>query len=445
MQVAETSFPKRRGSRGLPRIVGAALWAAVLLVGPAAESEAQTKSTVRKDAGKKRPPRVAAVVTEYRHNSHADVIVGRLIETETLDGKGRRPKLKLVSLYTDQVPKNDTSRALAKQHGFRICSTVKEALTLGTDELQVDGVLLVAEHGKYPKSETGQTVYPKRRLFGEIVKVFRKSNRVVPVFCDKHLADNWKDAKWIYDTAKDMHIPMMAGSSLPVLWRYPPVDVKRGVKLKEMVAVSYHTLDSYGFHALEMVQTLVERRAGGEAGIKSVQCLRGDTVWEAGRKGVYDRKLLKQALSRLKERPLPKGRKLEDLARNPLLCVMDYNDGLRVSVLTLNGAVAEWAVAWRTAERETDVTSTLFWTQEARPYMHFTYLVRGIEQMMHTGKPTWPVERTLLSSGALHALHVSLKRDGKRMATPYLNVRYKTKWNWTQPPAPPPGRPFRKK
>ncbi|SVE59518.1 uncharacterized protein METZ01_LOCUS512372, partial [marine metagenome] len=48
------------------------------------------------------------VVTEYRHNSHADVIVSRLLLTHTLDGKGERPNLKLVSLYTDQVPKNDT-------------------------------------------------------------------------------------------------------------------------------------------------------------------------------------------------------------------------------------------------------------------------------------------------------------------------------------------------
>ena len=60
------------------------------------------------------PKRIAAIVTEYRHNSHADAIVNRLLLTHTLDEKGERPNLKLVSLYTDQVPAGDTSRKWAK-------------------------------------------------------------------------------------------------------------------------------------------------------------------------------------------------------------------------------------------------------------------------------------------------------------------------------------------
>ena len=141
------------------------------------------------------PKRIAAIVTEYRHNSHADVIVGRLVESHTLDGKGEFPNLKLVSLYTDQVPTNDTSRALMKQHGIPIYDKIEDALTLGTGKLAVDGVLLVAEHGKYPKNETGNVIWPKREMFEAITKVFRDSKASVPVFCDKHLADNWRDAK----------------------------------------------------------------------------------------------------------------------------------------------------------------------------------------------------------------------------------------------------------
>ena len=387
------------------------------------------------------PPKVAAVVTAYYHNSHADVIVSRLVRTDTLDGKGQRPRLKLASLYTDQVPQNDTSRALAKKYGFPIHDTLADALTLGTGKLAVDGVLLVAEHGNYPKSDTGQTVYPKRRLFEQIVRVFEKSGRVVPVFCDKHLADNWRDAKWIYDTARKMNIPLMAGSSLPVLWRYPPVDLKAGTPVKQVVAVSYHTLDAYGFHALEMVQSLVEHRRGGETGVVSVQCLEGDAVWEAGRRGVYDRKLLEAALARLKERPLPKGKPLEQLVNKPVLFVIDYADGLRASVLTLNYAVVEWAAAWRD-ESDDKVHSTVFWTQEARPFYHFAHLLGGVERMIHTGRPTWPVERTLLTSGTLDALHVSLAKGGRRIDTPELRIKYASDWHWKQPPPPPPGRPI---
>lgn len=381
---------------------------------------------------------IAAVVTSYFHNSHADVIVSRLLEGYTLDGQGERPDLKLVSLYTDQVPANDKSRKLAAQYGFKIYDNVADALTLGSGKLAVDGVLLVAEHGDYPTSPTGQTVYPKRRLFEQVATVFRASGRAVPVFCDKHLADNWQDAKWLYDTAKDVGAPLMAGSTLPVLWRYPSTDVERGAKLREIVGVSYHTLDTYGFHGLEMLQALAERRAGGETGVRAVQCLEGKAVWDASGR-LYDARLFEAAMGRLRDRrggdkPLP------EIVPEPVLFHIEYADGLKTSLLTLNGAVAEWSAAWRYADDRTD--AALFWTQEARPVMHFTYLVKGVDSMFHTGRPAWPVERTLLTSGSLNALLNSKLRGGERIGTPYLLIKYENDWNWRQPPDPPPGRPF---
>ncbi|MBI1900304.1 MAG: hypothetical protein HYS13_04205 [Planctomycetia bacterium] len=381
--------------------------------------------------------RIAAIITVYHHNSHADVIVSRLLQTETLDGKGRKPDLKLVSLYTDQAPKNDMSRKLAKEHGFEIYDTIADALTLKTGKLAVDGVLLVAEHGSYPTSPTGQTQYPKRRFFEAILKVFDDSGNVVPIFCDKHLGDNEEDIFWAYEECRKRRIPLMAGSSLPGLWRYPPVDVPKGAKLKSIVAVSYHTLDAYGFHAVEMVQCLAERRKGGETGIASVQCLTGPAVWEAGEKGVYDPAMLDAALARLKRAPT---KEQVRAVKEPVLFVINYADGLRASVFTLNYAVGEWAVAWR--DDADKLESTLFYTQEARPFMHFTYLVRGIEEMMHTGKPTWPVERTLMTSAALDALLVSKKEGAKLLETPKLKISYQPTFDWQQPPDPPPDRPI---
>src|SRR5262245_28692788 len=210
--------------------------------------------------GQEKIPRIAVVTTVWRHNAHADVIASRLVQGNTLDGKGEFPKLKLVSAYVDQFPANDMSRGLAKEHGFTIYDSVEKALTLGGDKLAVDGVLMICEHGNYPRNENGSIRHPKRRIFTEIVKVFEKSGRVVPVFSDKHLADNWADAAWIYGEAKRLKIPLMAGSSLPELWRYPEADVERGAELKEIVATSYGAFDAYGFHALEMVQCLAGRR-----------------------------------------------------------------------------------------------------------------------------------------------------------------------------------------
>ena len=294
---------------------------------------------------------------------------------------------------------------------------------------------------KYPRSDTGQIVYPKRRLFGEVLDVFDRSHRVVPVFIDKHLADNWIDAKWIYDEARRRKIPLMAGSSLPVLWRVPPADVRRGAKLAQIVVTSYGSLDAYGFHAVEAMQCLAERRAGGETGVKSVRCLTGSAVWKAGDEGLYDRSLLEAAMARFKERPLSPGKRIEDLVPDPVLFVVDYTDGLRGCVFTLNNAVAEWSAAWRYAD-DRSVESTLFRAQEARPFGHFSLLLAGIETMMQTGRPTWPVERTLLTSGILDAVLRSKRDGGTALATPWLTMNYTVGWNWVEPPPPPPGRPI---
>ena len=367
------------------------------------------------------------------------MIAARILESYTLDGQGEYPRLAIASIFTDQLPERDTSRELAAKHGFRISETVADALTLGSGELAVDGVLLIAEHGDYPESEVGQTVYPKRRLFGEIAAVFEKSGRSVPVFSDKHLADNWEDAKWIYDTAQRLKAPLMAGSSLPVAWRQPETVVRPEKKLKELVMISYGGLDAYGFHALEGVQTLVETRQGGETGVKSVQAYQGDAVWEAGRNGVFDIELLNNARAaqtgRYKFRDLP----LEQLVPRPVLFSIEYVDGLRVNMLSLQGAVADWCASWRYEDGSTD--TVLFWLQEERPYYHFALLLQGVEKMMRTGQPTWNAQRTLMTSGVLHTGHRSLHAGGKRIDTPFLEFSYEMPWQWRQPPPCPPDQP----
>src|SRR5205823_8384903 len=135
-------------------------------------------------------------------------------------------------------------------------------------------------------------------------------------------SDTWQDSQFIYDTAKRMHIPLMAGSSVPLCLLTAPEagegtlqQVERGEKLKEIVGMSYHTLTTYGFHGLEMVQALAERRKGGETGIKEVRCVTGKGVFEASGKE-YDPKLFDLALGTLEPR-IPEGKTLEDIVREP--------------------------------------------------------------------------------------------------------------------------------
>ena len=317
------------------------------------------------------PKKVAAIVTTaYYHNSHADVIASRLLETDTLDGKGRTPTLKLASLYTDQISENrpTSARPWRSATESAISPSIEDALTLGTAASRSTASSSSASTAIIRARRRASIQYPKRSFFEEIVEGLRKSGRVVPVFCDKHLADTAEDAQGIYDTARRLKIPLMAGSSLPALWRDPAVDLRRGEEIEEIVAISYRTLDAYGFHALEMVQSLAERRKGGETGIRAVQCITGEDVWK---EGLFDPELLASAFRRQKGSP-----EFDDKAKRsvkePVLFRIEYADGLRVSILTLNHAAREWAVAWRT--RGGEEQSTRFITQEARPFMHFAYL-----------------------------------------------------------------------
>ena len=384
-------------------------------------------------------PRVAGLTTAYYHNSHADMILGRLMEGYTLDGRGEFPSIDLASLYLDQRPANDKGARVAREHGVPLYATVAEALTLGTGRLAVDGVLLVAEHGNYPRSPIGSLMYPKRRLFAEVVEVLRGSGRAVPVFMDKHLADNREDIAWIAGTARELGIPLMAGSVVPVARREPPEDVTLDEHLAEVLALTYGPRDAYGFHALEIVQCLAERRRGGETGVRAVRSTSGPAVWKALDAGEVSRDLLDAALARS-----PDGRAtLEELPRRvpePVLWRIDYADGLRGAVLALDGAIGAWSAAWRSAGGP--VGATGFDTREARPLMHFTAQLRGIEAMIRTRRPTWPVERTVLTSGLLEALLAAGQGGGGRVETPHLAIAYRPTWAWRQPPPYPQGRPL---
>ena len=229
---ATLTMTRRRFVAGVASAAGAARW----LPSARAQGAAGPRHS---------PPRVAAIVTEYRGFSHADVIVGRFIQGYLLGITPHRPRTHVVSMYVDQHPKGDLSRAMADQYGVAIKPTIAQALTLGGDELAVDGVLLIGEHGDYPYNEKGQHMYPRRRFFEETVRVFRDVGRVAPVFNDKHLAYAWTDAEWMYDQSRELGIPFMAGSSLPTTWRKPELEIPVGTHVNEALVVAYGGVESY--------------------------------------------------------------------------------------------------------------------------------------------------------------------------------------------------------
>jgi hypothetical protein len=386
--------------------------------------------------------KIAAIVTEYRKWSHADVIVGKVLEGYHHDGKAG-PDLQVVSMYVDQFPAGDWSKGLAKKHGFTIFDTVAGAVTRGGKTLAVDGVLCIGEHGKYPTNDRGQILYPRRRFFEEVCKVFEKSKKSVPVFNDKHLAATWQDARWMYDRARELFVPFLAGSSLPVTWRRPALKLPKGCPLVEAVGIGYGPFEGYGFHALEAVQCMVERRKGGETGVKSVQCLQGKAMWDALDKGRWSKTLLEAAAKLVPAHAKGDMRELTSKDKQAGVFLIEYRDGFRAAVAMLNGWVYEgdggaFTFAGKLADRDRPVACH-FYLQQPDPFGHFTYLVKAIDSLVRTAHAPYPVERTLLTTGILDAVMTSKKENGRTVSTPHLAIAYTpTEWPFATGPIPKP-------
>jgi hypothetical protein len=364
--------------------------------------------------------KVAAIVTTYHRYSHADNIVTRFMEGYAIREKSYPPPCRVASLFIEQVTGLDIGLPLARRWKVPVYPTIADALTLGTGKLAVDGVLIVAEHGDYPINDRGQKLYPRRRFFEEVVKVFRASKRSVPVFNDKHLAWNWDDAKWIYDQTRELGFPMMAGSSVPVTWRQPDLQPKSGTEWERALSLGYGHFEVYGFHTLEALQVMTERRAGGETGVQAVQALEGKEAWEAAAAGKWDRALLDAAIARLPK----KGRgKLEEEDARAIVYLIEYRDGLKAASYMSPRHALEFAFAGRVKGQSEPLSC---WYNLPKPQRdHFSFLVHHVAQMMVTGKATYPIERTLLTTGMLDFLMQSKAEGHKRIETPQLNVTYK--------------------
>lgn len=365
--------------------------------------------------------RIAVIATEYRYYSHADVICSRILEGYTPNNIRVEPRTRIVSMYTDQVPEKDLSRAAAARHGFTIYPTIAEALTLGSDKLGVDAVLLIGEHGQYPDNEKGQKLYPRYELFKQITDVFRRTGQAVPVFTDKHLSYSWLKAKEMYDLSRQLNFQLMAGSSIPVTVRAPALSFPRDTRIEQAVGVGYAGLDSYGFHALEGLQCMLERRRGAETGIAAVETLSGAAVWRwrDSAEGRWSAPLLDAALGCLRTpRPGP----IQELAKDATLFRLEYRDGFQAVVYMLGQHIDDITFAARLSGEARPRATRFDLTRRALP--HFDGLVDFIEQFFVTGRPLYPVERTLLTTGALEAL-LDSKHQGRRIDTPHLSVRYR--------------------
>ena len=384
-----------------------------------------------------RSPRSRAPTTTFRTLITSSVDSSTVLLFTTDRACTSRPSRSQACSSTRPAPATDLGRAHAGEHHVKIYPTVADALTLGTGKLAVDGVLLIAEHGDYPYNEKLQKLYPRGKFFREVVEVMRASGQSVPVFIDKHLSYSRVEAREMVVQAEASKIPLMAGSSLPVTWRFPALEVPLGRTFKDVLVVSRGDLEIYGFHALETLQCMVERRKrdGKPQGVAAVTCLEGDAVWEAGDRGVWSWKLLEHALGRSHTRnvgdikqntrdympPRAPARDVQTKFRFPVAFVVEYVDGLRATVLIVNGHVDDTTIAARISDSSggETIVSTLMYLP-APGACFFDPLVLRIEDFFRTRKPPYPVERTLLSGGVLDIALESRVQNHRRIETPEL-------------------------
>lgn len=358
--------------------------------------------------------RVAVIVTQYFFNSHADVILGRLF-----GGFDYHPQVEVVSLYTDQVPDNDMSRGEAARCDVPIYPTIEETIKTPYHNGGVDGIIIIGEHGDYPDDEKGQKMYPRRRLLEDTLKTMDELNLKVPIFSDKHLSYNIKDSVWMYEQLRQRGIPFMGGSSIPHIPPVPSFDPKLLEQASELLVVSYSdSIEAYGYHGLELMQSIAEKRAGGETGVKSVHVLEGREVWESMSRGEWPEDLMLQTLSLYEDRENVHPKESDDLT---ILFTVEYIDGFKGYVIQQSRIVDQWGFAFRS--KDGTITSAISATDTNRPWKHFGRLTGMIEQFIITGKEPFPAERILMSSGLTNLSMESLYQK-KELETPELNFSY---------------------
>jgi hypothetical protein len=400
------------------------------VVGTALPAREAERSVVKK---------MAIVTTEWRERSHAWHMGERFLVGYPVQGSWHKPALKVVSAYVDQTPANDLSSKRAKEFGFTIYPKIAEALRCGGDKLAVNAVLIIGEHGDYPTNKIGQKQYPRYEFFKQVIDVFKKDGRAVPVFNDKHLSWKWEWAKEMVETARALDFSFLAGSSLPVTWRMPAIDLPYGAEVEELLCVALGSVDSYDFHALETIQCMAERRKGGETGVVALQALHGDSVWKAmgagsWKAGGWDTGLFEACLCRsqtLAQPPTfshryPTADQIRAWVKEPVCYRFEYADGLKATMLLMNGLVGDFTFAAR-LKGQAKPLSTLFHLPPNPNVVYSAALMSKVEEMFLTGKVSHPIERTLLTTGLVAAGMESLASGQKRLETPHLAIRYQAR------------------
>lgn len=372
-------------------------------------------------------PRIACLATYWgATRSHADWIITKLLDGYWWKGAHTPSRVDVISVYIHQLDTSDLGKKVCQSKNIPIFKTIGEAVTLGGKELGVDGVVIVGEHGDYPTNLKGQWMLPRWWMYQQVIRVFENSKRSVPVFNDKHLSYNWDEAKWMFDKSRELNFPLTGGSSIPVYYRTPSIELDIDTPLKSSVVVGGAEDEGALFHCVDVLQAFVERRKGGESGVKSVQSIRGPETWEWTKRNPWAGNLLESIRKKLELKP----GHFQDIPK-PNVCIVEYNDGTKAAIFSARGA--GWTYAGEIEGRQDPViVSMLGWAGPFSQYHASNAQPHWITEMMVTKKEPFNAERLLLSTGIV-AYNMESNWEngryspvGRRLETPFMNMKYRS-------------------
>lgn len=372
-------------------------------------------------------PRIACLVSFWgATRSHADWIITKLLDGYWWEGAYTPSSVEVVSVYIHQYDTSLLAQKICKSKNIPIFKTVGEAVTLGGKELAVDGVVIVGEHGEYPTNLKGQWLLPRWWMYEKVIRVFEQSKRSVPVFNDKHLSYSWDEAKWMFDKSRELNFPLTGGSSIPTYFRKPEVELDIDTPLKNSIVLGGASDEGALFHCVDVLQSFVERRKGGETGVKSVQCIRGAETWKWTEQNPWAGKLLEAVRTSFDLKP----GHFQEIGK-PNVCIVEYNDGTKAAIYSAQGV--GWTYAGEVEGRkEPVVISMLGWPGPFDQYHASNSQPHWITEMMVTKKEPFNAERLLLSTG-ITAYNMDSNWEngkysavGRKIETPFMNMKYRS-------------------
>lgn len=357
--------------------------------------------------------KIAVITDRFALGTPVQELLDRALVGFPMDGVFRRPDLREVVLFASEGANEHVKRRV-DDYGLKTTASAEAAL-------EGAAAAIVAQQGS---------------SFALLPSVLDRAAAGTRVFYHGVPGRSLREGRQLAQVAKARNVFLLcSATALPVTWRLPQVDLPMHQPVREALIVVQGKAGQAELEALEGLLPLVERRGGGEGGVKSVTRLDATSLWPAGEKdGFWSKDLLAAAISR-SDSPLgdpERDGRTQDLfgmglvpklARDPRGWVLEHDRGMRSTILVLDGVVRDFNFAVRMGDGEV-ISAQLY-----RPPGHreFDRLAAVVEDFFDTGRAPWPVERSLLIAGLLEVFRSQRYLPvGERLATPELaGIRYR--------------------